>query len=157
MLLTSFFRCPSPPPPPIRWQSIGAAGETSATSSLGVDHATKLSAIPSQTEIYCLLKTTARKLLEVAYSLGDEVRMVCLKSCIYVCMYVYVCEFVCVSLSVIGLCTQAVHTHDCACRKLPGTACVRRLPRHSWTLSQCPRMTTTPTCRSVPCLTTSTT
>ena len=66
------------------------------TSSLGVDHATKLSAIPSQAEIRCLLEAAAKKLLEVAKSLGDKVRMhACIYVCMYLCMYVCVCMYVC--------------------------------------------------------------
>ena len=84
--------------------NIGGAEEVSVTSSLDVDHATKLSAIPSQAEIRCLLEAVAKKMLNVANSLGDKVRMACLESCInrcmYVCIYVslFACLFVCLSL-----------------------------------------------------------
>ena len=67
------------PFPPFRLQSIRAAEEAGAMSSLGVDHATKLSAIPSQGEIYSLLVTTGSKLIKIADSLGDQVGNMCLK------------------------------------------------------------------------------
>ena len=63
------------PPSPVCWQSNGAAAEASATSILGIDHATKLSPIPSLAEIHCLLETAGRNVLKVANSLGHEVPM----------------------------------------------------------------------------------
>ena len=57
---------------------IDAAAEASATSSLGVDHASKLSAIPAQAEVDALVEAAVRHLREAAKRLGDKVRMGCM-------------------------------------------------------------------------------